>query len=149
MELPNPEKNKSVQLLGGVKSLQVRTDLEVDLKRTQSYCMEYVIGPISALNDYLNTVFDDVVSLCRSCRNNALPQSLKNKSVQLLGGVKSLQVRTDLEVDLKRTQSYCMEYVIGPISALNDYLNTVFDDVVSLCRSCRNNALPQSLREKL
>ena len=73
----------------------------------------------------------------------------KNKSVQLLGGVKSLQVRTDLEVDLKRTQSYCMEYVIGPISTLNDYLNTVFDDVVSLCRSCRNNALPQSLREKL
>ena len=73
MELPNPEKNKSVQLLGGVKSLQVRTDLEVDLKRTQSYCMEYVIGPISTLNDYLNTVFDDVVSLCRSCRNNALP----------------------------------------------------------------------------
>ena len=49
MELPNPEKNKSVQLLGGVKSLQVRTGLEVDLKRTQSYCMEYVIGPISTL----------------------------------------------------------------------------------------------------
>ena len=50
------KKNKSVQLLGGVKSLQVRTDLEVDLKRTQSYCMEYVIGPVSTLNDYLNTV---------------------------------------------------------------------------------------------
>ena len=79
MELPNPEKNKSVQLLGGVKSLQVRTDLEVDLKRTQSYCLEYVIGPISRLNDYLNTVFDDVVSLCRSCRNNALSQSLREK----------------------------------------------------------------------
>ena len=67
----------------------------------------------------------------------------------LQGGVKSLQVRTDLEADLKRTQNYCMEYVIGPISTLNDYPNTVFNDIVSLCRSCRNNALPQSLREKL
>ena len=38
---------------------------------------------------------------------------------------------------------------MGPISILNDYLNTVFNDVVSLCRSCRKNALPQSLREKL
>ena len=40
--------------------------------------------------------------------------------------------------------------VIGPISTPNDYLNTAFDDVVSLCRSCRNNyALPQSVRDKL
>ena len=39
--------------------------------------------------------------------------------------------------------------VIGPVSAPNEYLNTVFDDVVSLCGSCRNNALPRSLREKL
>ena len=31
----------------------------------------------------------------------------------------------------------------------NDYLNTVFDDVVSLRGSCRNNVLPGSLREKL
>ena len=39
--------------------------------------------------------------------------------------------------------------VIGPISTPNDYLNAVFDDIISLCGSCRNNALPQSPREKL
>ena len=39
--------------------------------------------------------------------------------------------------------------VIRPISTPNDYLNKVFDDVVSLCGSCRNNALPRSAREKL
>lgn len=38
--------------------------------------------------------------------------------------------------------------VTGPISTPNDHLNTVFDDVVSLCRSCRNNTFPQSPREK-
>ena len=32
---------------------------------------------------------------------------------------------------------------------LNDYLGTVFDDVVSLRGSCRNNFLPQFPREKL
>ena len=40
---------------------------------------------------------------------------------------------------------------IDPISMLNDYLNTVFDDVVtcSLCRCCRNTArLPRYPREK-
>ena len=31
----------------------------------------------------------------------------------------------------------------------NDYLSTVFDDVVSLGGSCRNNFLPPSSREKL
>lgn len=39
--------------------------------------------------------------------------------------------------------------VIDPISVLNDYLNIVFDDVVSLCGSCRKNALPWSPQEKL
>ena len=39
--------------------------------------------------------------------------------------------------------------VIRPISTPNDYLNKVFDDLVSLCGSCRNNALPRSAREKL
>ena len=39
---------------------------------------------------------------------------------------------------------------IDPISMLNDYLNTVFDDLVtcSLCRSCRNTALPRYPQEK-
>ena len=35
------------------------------------------------------------------------------------------------------------------ISTPNDYLNTVFDDAVSLRGSWRNNALPRSPREKL
>ena len=39
--------------------------------------------------------------------------------------------------------------VIGPISTPNNYLNTVFDDVVRLRGRCRNNALPRSPREKL
>ena len=39
--------------------------------------------------------------------------------------------------------------VIGPISTPNDYLNAVFYDIINLCGSCRNNALPRSPREKL
>ena len=38
---------------------------------------------------------------------------------------------------------------IGPIATPNDYLNTVFDDVISLCENCRNNVRPRSPREKL
>ena len=39
--------------------------------------------------------------------------------------------------------------VINPISVLNNYLNRVFDDVVSLCGSCRKNALLWSPQENL
>ena len=40
--------------------------------------------------------------------------------------------------------------VIGPISTPSDYLNAVFNDIISLCGSWKkNNALPQSPREKL
>ena len=42
---------------------------------TNTKLLRGVFGPISMPNDYLNTVFDDVVSLCGSCRNNALPRS--------------------------------------------------------------------------
>lgn len=34
---------------------------------TQLFCS--VIVPISTWNDYLNALFDDVISLCRNCRN--------------------------------------------------------------------------------
>ena len=54
---------------------------------------------------------------------------------------------TDLEVHLERTK--LLRGVIGSISRPNDYLNTVFDDVVSLPGSCENNALSRSPREKL
>ena len=39
--------------------------------------------------------------------------------------------------------------VFDPIFTPNAYLNTVFNDVVSLCGSCRNNALPRSPWEML
>ena len=55
--------------------------------------------------------------------------------------------RTDLKVDLNNTK--LLRGVISPISTRNNYLNTVFDEVVSLCESCRNNALPWSPRENL
>ena len=55
--------------------------------------------------------------------------------------------RTDLKVDLNNTK--LLRGVISPISTRNNYLNTVFDEVVSLCESCRNNALPRSPRENL
>ena len=54
---------------------------------------------------------------------------------------------TDLEVHLERTK--LLRGVIGSISRPNDYLNTLFDDVVSLPGSCENNALSRSPREKL
>ena len=42
---------------------------------TNTKLLRGVFGPTSIPNDYLNTVFDDVVSLCGSCRNNALQRS--------------------------------------------------------------------------
>ena len=47
------------------------------------------------------------------------------------------------------TNTKLMHGVIDSISTPNDYLNTAFDDVVSLCRSCRKNALPRSAQERL
>ena len=38
-----------------------------------------VIDPISVPNDYLNTVFDDVVSLCGSCRKKCPPMGPTGK----------------------------------------------------------------------
>ena len=64
------------------------------------------------------------------------------------GRGRSFQVvwRTDLKVDLERTQN--CEWSFWPISKPNDYPNLVFNDVISLCGSCRNS-LQWSLREKL
>ena len=47
------------------------------------------------------------------------------------------------------TNTKLLQGVIDPISTPNDYLNTVFNDVVSLCESCRNSAIPRSPWEKL
>ena len=44
-----------------------------------------VINPISVPNDYLNTVFDDVVSLCGSCRKKLMPShGLHRKTLKLV-----------------------------------------------------------------
>ena len=48
-----------------------------------------------------------------------------------------------------RSNAKLLHGVIDPISVPNDYLNTVFDDVVSLCGSCRKNALLWSPQENL
>ena len=48
------------------------------------------------------------------------------------------------------TNTKLLREVIKPISTPNNYLNTAFESrSVSLCGSCRNNAIPRSPREKL
>ena len=48
------------------------------------------------------------------------------------------------------TNTKLLREVIKPISTPNNYLNTAFKSTsVSLCGSCRNNAIPRSPREKL
>ena len=47
------------------------------------------------------------------------------------------------------TSTKLMHGVIDLTSTPNDYLNTAFDDDVSLCKSCRKNALPRSAQERL
>ena len=58
-------------LRGGNGSFQIvwRTDLIGSRFGTNTKLLRAVTGPISTRNDYLNTVFDDVVSLRGSCRN--------------------------------------------------------------------------------
>ena len=41
--------------------------------RTQNYYVELLALYLCGVNDYLNAVFDDVVSLCGSCRNKFMP----------------------------------------------------------------------------
>ena len=62
--------------------LAARTDLEVRFG-TNTKSLRGVICPISTPIDYLKTVFGDIVSLCRSCRNNALPGSHRKGKAQL------------------------------------------------------------------
>ena len=51
-----------------------RTDLEVDVERTH-WIIAWAYWPYIFPDDYLITVFDEVLSLRGSCRNNALPRS--------------------------------------------------------------------------
>ena len=70
-----------------------------------------------------------------------------DRFLEVGGGLFQVVWGTDLQVHLERTK--LLRGVIGSISRPNDYLNTVFDDVVSLPGSCENNALSRSPREKL
>ena len=76
------------------------------------------------------------------------PRLLWGRFLQGGDGLSQVVWRTDLEVDLTRTQNYCVEllalYLLRTIIEIQ-YL----DEVVSQRGSCRNNALPQSPQEKL
>ena len=97
-----------------------------------------------------------ILSLSKKIKwRTELPESFASPILSLVGPIfarrdVSFQVvwRTDLEVDVDEHKIIVWSY--WPyICTVNDYLNAVFDDVVSLCGSCRNNALPPSLQEKL
>ena len=68
----------------------------------------------------------------------------------LRGGDGSFQVvwRTDLEVDLTWTQNYCVELLALYLRRMIIEIQ-YSDEVVNQRGSCRNNAVPQSPREKL
>ena len=68
----------------------------------------------------------------------------------LRGGDGSFQVawRTDLEVDLTRTQNYCVELLALYLRRMIIEIQYL-DEVVNQRGSCRNTGLPQSPREKL
>ena len=76
------------------------------------------------------------------------PPLLWGRFLQGGDGLSQVVWRTDLEVDLTRTQNYCVEllalYLRRTIIEI-PYL----DEVVNQRGSCRNNALPQSSQEKL
>ena len=76
------------------------------------------------------------------------PPLLWGRFLQGGDGLPQVVWRTDLEVDLTRTQNYCEEllalYLRRTIIEIQ-YL----DEVVNQRGSCRNNALPQSPQEKL
>ena len=61
----------------------------------------------------------------------------------------TLFMNTKLLFGVMITPSNNFVFIIGPISVPNDHLNAVFDEVVNLCGSCRNNALPRSPQENL
>ena len=63
---------------------------------------------------------------------------------QVISGCLANRLESRLEKNTKLLRG-----IVGPISTPNDYLNTVFDEVVSLRKSCRYYALPRSPREKL
>ena len=104
-----------------------RTNTFASRFATTTKLLRGVFGPISMPNDYLNTVFDDVVSLCGSCRNNALPIPCVRKVFPYKKGIteeyatcrsprqietlEGLQMQYPKEIKLKLAENYCLKKV--------------------------------------
>ena len=69
--------------------------------------------------------------------------------MQVLDSTLFMNTKLLLGVMITPSNNFVFIAIIGPISVPNDHLNAVFDEVVNLCRSCRNNALPWSPQENL
>lgn len=90
-----------------------------------------------------------------ACEDNAQSKNglqISQKALHVLFLLqKGLQFLRGVDGSFEAIWQTAKQGAIDPISMLNDYLNTVFDDVVtcSLCRCCRNTArLPRYPREK-
>lgn len=69
--------------------------------------------------------------------------------MQVLDSILFMNTKLLLGVMITPSNNFVFITIIGPISVPNDHLNAVFDEVVNLCGSCRNNALPRSPQENL
>lgn len=69
--------------------------------------------------------------------------------MQVLDSTLFMNTKLLLGVMITPSNNFVFITIIGPISVPNDHLNAVFDEVVNLCGSCRNNALPWSPQENL
>ena len=76
------------------------------------------------------------------------PPLLWGRFLQGGDGFSQVVWRTDLEVDLTRTQNYCEELLARYLRRTIIEIQYL-DEVVNQRGSCRNNALPQSPQEKL
>ena len=89
-----------------------------------------------------------------ACEDNAQSKNglqISQKALHVLFLLqKGLQFLRGVDGSFEVIWQTAKQGAIDPISMLNDYLNTVFDDVVtcSLCRCCRNTALPRYPWEK-
>ena len=69
--------------------------------------------------------------------------------MQVLDSTLFMNTKLLFGVMITPSNNFVFITIIGPISVPNDHLNAVFDEVVNLYGSCRNNALPRSPQENL
>lgn len=69
--------------------------------------------------------------------------------MQVLDSTLFMNTKLLLGVMITPSNNFVFITIIGPISVPNDHLNAVFDEVVNLGGSCRNDALPRSPQENL